>query len=123
MQHTVSLKENRQFRRLYAKGQSAVMAPLVLYCRRNGLQKNRLGITVSTKIGKAVIRNRLRRRLRELYRIHEGELRGGYDIVLVGRMRGVHCSFSELERSFFKASQTCKLRKQTEIRGTEGKES
>ena len=71
MKYTVSLKENRVFRRLYAKGKSAVGPAMVLYCRKNGRKESRYGITVSTKLGKAVTRNRVRRRLREIYRLNE----------------------------------------------------
>ena len=71
MKHTVSLKQNHQFRRLYSKGKSAVSPTLALYCRKNRLGYSRLGVTVGTKVGKAVRRNRTRRRIREAYRIHE----------------------------------------------------
>lgn len=67
MKHTVSLKLNHVFQRLYRKGNSAVSPNLALYVRRNGRNESRLGLTVSTKVGKAVVRNRTRRRLREVY--------------------------------------------------------
>ena len=63
-----TLKKNSDFRRLYSKGQSAVNPYVVVYCRRNREKVNRLGYTVSTKLGHAVVRNRVRRRLREIYR-------------------------------------------------------
>ena len=73
MKDTVSLKLNHEFRRLYNKGKSAVSPCLAVYCRKNRLGKNRLGLTVGTKVGKAVIRrNRTRRRIREAY----GSMRG-----------------------------------------------
>ena len=97
---TVSLKENRLFRRLYAKGKTAATPYLAVYCRRNGKNGNRLGITVSTKLGNAVTRNRVRRRLREVYRLNETKLRTGYDIVIVARFRSVRARYSELDKSF-----------------------
>ena len=63
MEFSKSLKLNHLFRRLYRKGQSAANGYLVLYCRRNGSQTNRIGLTVSAKLGHAVVRNKLRRRL------------------------------------------------------------
>ena len=74
MKAAVTLKENRDFRRLYRKGATAVDRCMVLYCRRNNLGRNRYGFTVSTKLGKAVVRNRARRRLRETVRLEEGNL-------------------------------------------------
>ncbi len=104
MKFTVSLKQNHLFRRLYTKGKSQAAPHLVLYARRNGGKTSRLGITVSTKLGSAVRRNRVRRRLREVYRIHEGRFLPGWDIVAVARVRAVYARFDELERSFLKAA-------------------
>ena len=72
MEHTVSLKLNHVFRRLYGRGKSAVNPCLAVYCRKNNLGYSRLGLTVGVKLGKAVVRNRTRRRIKEAYRIHEG---------------------------------------------------
>lgn len=100
----VSLKENSVFRRLYYKGASAGNRFLVIYCRRNGLGVNRLGLTVSTKLGHAVVRNRVRRRLREVVRLNEGRLQNGYDIVLVARTAAVEAEFKTLTRAFLTAA-------------------
>ena len=96
----VPLKENNVFRRLYYKGASAGNRHLVIYCRRNTLGINRLGLTVSTKLGHAVVRNRMRRRLREIVRLNEGRLQNGYDIVIVARTAAVEADFTALTRSF-----------------------
>lgn len=98
MRFSVSLKQNHIFRRLYAKGESCVGHSVVVYCRRNGLNVNRVGISVSTKLGHAVVRNRARRRLREAYRLNEERFVPGYDIVLVARSRAVKVQFSVLEK-------------------------
>ncbi|MBQ3357229.1 MAG: ribonuclease P protein component [Oscillospiraceae bacterium] len=100
----VSLKENNVFRRLYYKGASAGNRLLVIYCRRNGLGYNRLGLTVSTKLGHAVVRNRMRRRLREIVRLHEGRLQNGYDVVIVARTAAVEAQFGALTRAFLTAA-------------------
>lgn len=100
MKHTVALKQNHEFRRLYNKGKSAVSPYFVIYCRRTGRPVNRLGITTGMKLGNAVRRNRARRRIRELYRTHEGRLLSGYDIVIVARTRVLYGRFGELEHSF-----------------------
>lgn len=99
----ISIKENHIFRRLYAKGKSAVSPCLAVYCRRNGRKESRLGITVSTKLGKAVHRNKVRRRIREIYRLHQAELLPGWDIVVVARVKAAHSSYAAIERSFLSA--------------------
>ena len=95
-----TLKKNYEFRRLYAKGRSAVAPTLVIYCRPVKGGGNRVGFTVTTRLGHAVVRNRIRRRLREIYRLHEGELRSGVDMVLVARGRSVTAAFRDLERDY-----------------------
>ena len=111
MKFTDSLKNNYEFRRLYAKGQSARSPLMVVYCRRNKVQKNRLGITVSTKIGKAVVRNRIRRRLKEIYRLQEEKIQPGYDVVLVARTRSRYAPYRALERDFARLAEKLKLLK------------
>lgn len=102
MKAAVTLKENRDFRRLYRKGATAVDRCMVLYCCRNRLGRNRYGFTVSTKLGKAVVRNRARRRLREVYRLNSPQLRKGWDIILVARSRTVTASWKELNDTFLR---------------------
>ena len=100
MKAAVTLKENRDFRRLYRKGATAVDRCMVLYCCRNRLGRNRYGFTVSTKLGKAVVRNRARRRLREAVRLEEGNLTPGWDIVVVARGRTLSVPFPRLRESY-----------------------
>ena len=99
MKFTISLRKNYEFRRLYNKGKSAASQYAVVYCRRNGNKENRLGVTVSTKLGGAVQRNRIRRRLKEIYRLNESKLLPGYDIVIVARMKSRAVEFGELQSS------------------------
>ena len=99
MEHTVSLKLNHVFRRLYGRGKSAVNPCLALYCRKNNLGYSRLGLTVGVKLGKAVVRNRTRRRIREAYRLHESQFLPGDDMVVVARVMAGHSRYREIERS------------------------
>ena len=109
MKFTTPLKKNHEFRRLYNKGKSSASQCVVVYCRRNGKPENRLGVTVSTKLGGAVVRNRVRRRLKEIYRLNEDKLSTGYDIVLVARMRSRYATFSELESSVMSLFRNLKI--------------
>lgn len=100
MKAAVTLKKNHEFRRLYRKGASAVGGSMVLYCRKNKLGHNRLGVTVSVKLGGAVKRNRARRRLREVYRLAGPRLSQGWDLILVARGRTLTASWKELCDTF-----------------------
>ncbi len=99
MEHTTSLTENYEFKRVYARGKSHVASAVVVYCRKNRSNNNRLGITVKVKVGKAVVRNRIRRRLREIYRLNEPRFARGFDIVMVARVCAANCSYSQLQNS------------------------
>ena len=105
MRFSHSMKENSLFRRLYARGKSAANSYLVIYCRKNGGNENRIGYTVSKKLGHAVVRNRVRRRLREIYRLHETEFLPGRDLVVVARSRAVGAPYAKLERAFLSLSE------------------
>ncbi len=102
MNNTVSLKLNREFRRAYKKGKSAASPSIAVYAYENRKRINRLGITVSTKIGKAVHRNKIRRRFREIYRLNENSIKKGYDIVIVARQRSRTAEYRGLEAEFLK---------------------
>ena len=102
MKKAVTIKENYEFRRMYQRGKSAVSGSMVVYCRKNRLGHNRLGLTASTKLGHAVVRNRCRRRLREVYRLNTPALRQGYDLILVARGRTATASWKELNDTFMK---------------------
>ena len=103
MKKAVTIKENYEFRRMYRKGASAVSSSMVVYCRRNQLGRNRLGLTVSVKVGKAVVRNRCRRRIREVYRLAQPRMKQGYDLVVVARSRCCNGPYLKLSAAFDKA--------------------
>ena len=72
----------------------------MIYWRKNNLEENRIGYTVSKKLGHAVVRNKVRRRLREIYRLHEEEFLSGRDLVVVARSRAVGVPYAKLEQAF-----------------------
>ena len=102
MKFSESLKKNYEFRRLYAKGKSAGGQLLVVYARRTHRRVNKLGITVSSKIGNAVVRNLIRRRLKEIYRLNEDKFSPGLELVVVARQKSREASYRELERDFLR---------------------
>ena len=109
MDPAVSLKLNSDFRRVYARGKSAVSPCAVVYCRKNRLGRNRTGYTLSKKLGTAVVRNRVRRRLREIVRLNTAQLRQGYDVVIVARQRAVDVSYQKLESDVLKCFEQLHL--------------
>lgn len=104
MRFSGSLKLNHIFRRLYSSSGYA-NAYLVLYARKNHSSSNRVGITVSKKLGCAVIRNRVRRRLREVYRLNESRFAPGWDIVVVARSRCISARFSDLTHAYLSLAE------------------
>ena len=109
MKPAATLKKNHEVGRLYQKGASAVGGSMVIYCRKNRLGRNRVGITVSVKLGNAVTRNRARRRLREVCRLNGDKLSKGWDLVLVARGRTLSGSWKELNDTFLRLCGKLKL--------------
>ena len=99
MKYSCSLKLNHIFRKLY-RSNGYANGYLVLYARRNRTGINRVGITVSKKLGKAHIRNRVRRRFREVYRLNEESFAPGWDIVVVARSKAVEAPFQDLTSGY-----------------------
>ena len=100
MEYSESLKKNRDFQLVYKTGTSYVNRYLVMYVRENQLDKNRIGISVSKKVGNSVVRHRLCRLVRESYRLHEKEFHRGLDIVVVARVSAKERTFREIESAF-----------------------
>ena len=109
MKFTTTIKKNYEFRRLYSKGKSAASPKLVVYARKCAGDTNHIGITVSTKVGKAVTRNRVRRRIREIYRLSEENVKRGYSIVIVARTAAAAATYQQLEKSFRKCFESLGL--------------
>ncbi len=85
MEYSESLKKNKDFRNVYEKGRSCANKYLVMYVLENGNRRNRLGISVSKKVGNSIVRHRLTRLIRESYRLQEDKYRCGLDIVVIAR--------------------------------------
>ena len=97
MKNTISINKNYIFRKVYSKGTSYANRYLVLYFLPNRSAQNALGITVSKKIGKAVCRNKVKRLIKESYRLNESSIKTGYNIVIVARANIVSADFKSVE--------------------------
>lgn len=97
MKFSESLKKNKDFQIVYRKGKSYANSILVMYILPNGLEKNRLGISVSKKVGNSVVRHRLTRLIRESYRLSEDNFRCGFDIVVIARNSARASNYRSIE--------------------------
>ncbi len=104
MKYSCSLKLNHIFRRLYSTSGHANTF-LVFYARKNRQNVNRVGVTVGKKLGHAVVRNRVRRRLREIYRLNEQMFTPGWDIVVVARSRCIKADFGRLTEAYLSLAE------------------
>ena len=113
MKYSCALKLNHIFRKLYHTS-AVANGFLVLYARPNRTETNRIGITVSKKLGHAVVRNRVRRRLREVYRLNEEKFQPGWDIVVVARSRCIHADFQSMTNAYLALAAKAGILKNTD---------
>lgn len=99
MRFSESLKKNHQFRSVYQYGKYHVNRYLVMYIKENGTDRNRIGISVSKKVGNSVVRHRVTRLLRESYRLHEAMFNSGLDIVIVARLSAASVDYEKMEKA------------------------
>ena len=97
MQRSESLKKNQDFQKVYRNGTSKGNRYLVMYVLKNQYMKNRLGISVSKKVGNSVVRHRITRLIRESYRLNEPLFCNGLDIVVIARVSAKGKSYQEIE--------------------------
>ena len=100
MKYAESLKKNKDFQNVYKNGTSYANRYLVMYMLRNQVSRNRLGISVSKKVGNSVVRHRLTRLIRESYRLNEEQfLRDGFDIVVIVINSARGKNYREMEKA------------------------
>lgn len=100
MKNYHSLKKTRDFHIVYNQGKSKVNKYLVLYSKKNDLGYNRLGISVSKKVGNSVVRHRTTRLIRESYRLNQDNLKTGYDMVVIARQTAKGQNYHTIESAF-----------------------
>lgn len=96
MKFSESLKNNRQFQYVYKNGKSYANKYLVMYVKENGEGMNRIGISVSKKVGNSIVRHHITRLVRESYRLHENMFNSGLDMVVVARVNAKNASYDEI---------------------------
>ena len=111
MRFSESLKKNRDFQKVYNNGKSLANSYLVMYVMDNGLEKNRLGISVSKKVGNSIVRHRLTRLVRESYRLSEEHFRCGIDIIVIARTSAKRKDYHEIESALIHLGRLHKIYK------------
>ena len=96
-----TIKKNREFRYIYSTKKSIADSLLVIYKSKATTPNNRFGITVSSKVGNAVVRNKIRRRLKEILRLYGDEIKVGFDIIILARVRAKNANYDELRTSVY----------------------
>ena len=109
MKFSESLKKNIDFQNVYRNGKSYANRFLVVYILENHTEKNRLGISVSKKVGNSVIRHHLTRLIRESYRLHEDMFYSGLDIVVIARATARNISYHEVESALMHLGRLHKI--------------
>ena len=109
MEYSDSLKKNNEFQRVYRKGTSQANRYLVMYVLPNQHMMNRLGISVSKKVGNSVVRHRLTRLIRESYRLSETRFHSGYDIVVIARPVAKDKNYFEVESALLHLGKVHKI--------------
>lgn len=99
MQFSESLKKNHQFQFVYKNGKSYANKYLIMYVKENSTDKNRIGISVSKKVGNSVVRHHVKRLVKESYRLHESIFNSGLDIVIIARQSAASAAYKDIERA------------------------
>ena len=104
-----SLKKTKEFKEVYDNKQSHADENIVMYVKKNEMESNRLGISVSKKVGNSVVRHLLCRRAREIFRLTNRYVTKGIDMVIVFRKGAEEVSFETLKNSFLKLYKKHKI--------------
>lgn len=94
-----SLKKNQEFKKVYSSSCSCANRQLIGYFMKNQGLENRIGISVSKKVGNSVVRHRLKRLVKEAYRLNLSKIKSGYDIVIIVRTGAIGKDYWEIESS------------------------
>lgn len=109
MKFSESLKKNRDFQLVYGQRCSYANRLLVMYVSKNHKNGNRIGISVSKKVGNSVVRHHITRLIREGYRLHESKFKCGFDIVVVARVNAKDASLDSIVSALLHLGKLHKL--------------
>ncbi len=113
MKRFPSIKKNSEFQKVYKGGTSYANRLLVMYVRKSERPDTRIGISVSKKVGNSVVRHRVTRRIREIFRLHREETNSGLDIVVTARPAAKESDFKKLESAYLHLCGLHNIRKES----------
>lgn len=103
------LRTNMEFKQVYEDGKNYWNRNLILYVRKNNLDYSRVGYSITKKIGNSVVRNKIRRRMKEIYRLNFDEIKDGYDFIFIPKRNIVDISYREIESAMLHIMKLAKL--------------
>ena len=121
MKRFPSIKKNTEFSTVYKKGRSLSCDLLVMYILENGLDENRLGISVSKRVGNSVVRHGISRKMREIFRLNNANLKTGFDIVTVIRMPAKDAEYRRLNDAYMRLAGRHNLIAESDEKNQESK--
>lgn len=105
------LKKNYEFKKVYNEGRYYVEKYVVMYIIMNNSASNRVGFSVSKKVGNSVVRNRVKRLMKEVYRKFADNTKSGYDMVFTARAGSGSADYRSIEKNMISILNKAKLKK------------
>ena len=112
MDKIYKLRNNMEFKKVYNGGKNYWNRYLVLYVRKNNMINSRVGYSITKKIGNSVVRNKVRRRMKEIYRLKFNNIKEGYDLIFIPKKNIVDISYKELESAMLHIMKLSKVYKE-----------
>lgn len=111
MNKVYSLRKNEDFKKIYKSGKNYWNRNLILYVRKNDLDYNRVGYSITKKVGNSVVRNKIRRRMKEIYRLNLLNIKEGYDFIFIPKKNVTDISYQELESAMLHIIKLTNIKK------------
>lgn len=105
------LRNNMEFKKVYNGGKNYWNRNLILYAKKNNMEYTRVGYSITKKIGNSVVRNKVRRRMKEIYRLNFDNLKDGYDLIFIPKRNVVDISYKEMESAMLHILRLSKVLK------------
>lgn len=105
------LRNSREFKKIYSGGKNYWNRNLILYVKKNHMENSRVGYSITKKIGNSVVRNKIRRRMKEIYRLNFDNIKDGYDLIFIPKKNIVDISYREMESAMIHILKLSKVYK------------